>query len=435
MSGKDHSYIFTIDFAGLNPLPEVPAETAIRDTLQAVSTDTHPDTPGNSPGDAVRDTLQSVSPGALRDSLQAVSPDTLRVPAPAPSPGSSVISTPGPEPVAGRESIWDRIDSRDREIKETLPETTPQATAVIPRPRAAAPEPAVPVEREFRHDASYYLNPEAEIPFSRELIFPQGEIAITHAGSQFVFIESGRPAAVNSSVTSYQAYLETDVSAEINHGLQYSASWIPGLVILSLILLAWIKLFYLQFLTPVLISAFSYKEAMKLYKNKNAPSQYAFIILHLIFAVNSGLFLLFVVGHFDLNPADVRPVLFFLGISTFIVLLFAFKSAALRLAGFLFDRKKLFAEFNHNISLYNKIFGMLLMPLIVGLLYADDIVHDILIYSGLALGAVFYLLQLVRGFEIIVRKEVSVFYLILYLCTFEIIPIFTVYKLLETFLI
>ena len=418
MSVKGHPYLFTIDSADLKPLHEVPDEAAIRDTLQAVP----PDTLLDSSGTAARDTLHSVSP------------DTLRVAVPSPSSDSTGISTQVPEPVAGRESIWDRIDSRDREIKETLTETTNKTTPVIRQAREAAPETVPSVDREFRHDATFYLDPEAEIPFFREHIFPARETAQTQPASQFVFIENGKTSAISSSVT-YQAYLETDTSGEVNHGLQYSTSWIPGLVILSLMLLAWIKLFYLQFLTPVLISAFSYKEAMKLYKNKNAPSQYAFIILHLIFAVNSGLFLLFVVGYFDLSPTDVRPVLFFLGISTFIVILFAFKSAALRLAGFLFDRKKLFAEFNHNISLYNKIFGLLLMPLIVGLLYADDTVHDVLIYSGLALGAVFYLLQLVRGLEIIVRKEFSVFYLILYLCAFEIIPIFTIYKLLETFLI
>jgi hypothetical protein len=207
------------------------------------------------------------------------------------------------------------------------------------------------------------------------------------------------------------------------------------MVILSLLLIAWIKMAYVQFLTPVLFSTFNYKEALKLYNSKNVAANNAFIILHLVFALNSGLFLLFVAWHFNFNLPPLNPLLLFISSLSLLVILFAMKSAALRITGFLFDTPGFFGEYAHNISLYNKILGILLMPLIVGLLYADPGIHGILIRVGLGIGIVIYLLQLVRGLEIIARKDFSLFYLILYLCAFEILPLCILYKLLDTFLI
>ncbi len=332
---------------------------------------------------------------------------------------------PVPLPVAGQQSVWERIDNREREIRETRSEKEVETRVTATITSIADPEPG-PVD--FKYDASYYLDPDSEIPFFREYIFP-----VSGRQDQNVFA-GGDNSITHNSAVAYRTYLENEVSAG-NDDLHYSISWIPGVVILSILLLTWIKLAYLQFLTPVLVSAFNYKKASKLYQSKHVPSHTAFFILHLVFAVNTGLFVLFIFGHFNLNIPDIGPLLLFLIISLSVVFLIAFKNAALRLTGYLFDTSKLLREYSHNVSLYNKIFGIALMPVIVGLLYADQSVHGTLIYTGLILGAVFYLLQLIRGLEIIVRKEFSVFYSILYLCAFEILPVVIIYKLFDTFLI
>jgi hypothetical protein len=438
----------------------LPAVSAIPDTLQVQSREEqpqeHPETPPGSGSDPVSDPSGIALPAvnAIPDTLQVQSREEQPQEHPEIPPGSgsdpvsdpSGIALPGliaiPEslPVtdsvkinvpSDQESIWDRIDSRNREIQSAKTETPVMpGQDPAPVPRVIVPEKTS--ERSYDTD-TLFLAPGKDIIFSREHIFPDilTTASETEAGT-IVFIESGNPAAGNSSVA-YRTYLEAEASDY--DPLQYSTSWIPGLVILSLLLLAWIKLAYVQFLTPVLISTFNYKEALKLYISKNAPAQNALVILHLIFALNSGLFLLFIARHFHLNVPDIRPAFLFLIASASIVLLFGLKNAMLRITGFLFDSPKLFAEYSHNISLYNKILGILLMPLIVGLLYADIVIHNTLIYTGLTMIVAFYLLQLIRGMEIIARKGFSVFYLILYLCAFEIIPIFMLYRLFDTFLL
>jgi hypothetical protein len=368
---------------------------------------------------------------AIPDSLQGQSPEEQPEILPGSPADSLPINSTEIDVPAAQESIWDRIDSRNREIEATKTET-PVITRKAPPPAAKA---IVPEYKPGQSDGEdiFFLAPGRDIIFAREHIFPgMTATAKEPEANTIVFVETGIPVDRNMSVA-YRTYLEAKASNNNNDQVQYSTSWIPGMVILSLLLLAWIKLAYVQFLTPVLISTFNYKEALKLYISKNAPAQNAFVILHLIFAVNGGLFLLLIAGHFNFNMPDIPPSLLFLIASAFIVLLFGLKNAVLRITGFLFDSPKFFAEYSHNISLFNKILGVMLMPLIVGLLYADAVIHNMLIYTGLTMIVAFYLLQLVRGLEIISRKGFSVFYLILYLCTFEIIPIFILYRLFNTF--
>jgi hypothetical protein len=282
----------------------------------------------------------------------------------------------------------------------------------------------------YYFDSSYYLDEVRDSLPYRKNIFPvPPEKTSDNAVYRPVFIQEDY-SGVNQANGSYKVYLNSEINT-ISREAEYSAVWIPALLILSLLLLAWIKLIYVQFLTPVLISAFNYKESVKLFNGKNAPAQNAFLILNIIFVINGALFLLFVSGFFDLNLPDFKPGLLFIGFSVCLVLLYALKSFTLGILGFLFDQQKLISEYKYNISLYNKIFGLMLLPLIVGMLYGSEHLHVAIIYTGLAMWAAFYLLQLARGLEIIVSKDFSVFYLVLYLCAFEIFPIIVLYKLIE----
>ncbi len=393
------------------------------------------------------DTL-SVSPAADTITVRQESDsDTLA----APEADTTGI---GPGLEGPQEGLFDTIlvspiDSLPLSIDDTVTVVAADPAGPVPQVQHIAPPPEMPVrERPAtvrvppeelkeppRYDDSFYLERDTVTPFFRENFF------IMHAADNQdylsekpVFVEVG-PGLNNNATDAYLEYLQKDMNGNGHEKLHFTGAWIPGLIILSFLLLIWIKLIYVQFLTPVLISTFNYKEAARLYYGKNAPAQNAFHILHAIFAINGGLFLLFVAGFFDLRLPEIQPVLIFLILSASLVLIFFLKSIALGVVGFLFNKSQLFSEFRHNMFIYNKIYGVALLPVIVGLLYASDIMYVPLIYIGLALGGVFYLFQIIRGMEIIKRKEFSVFYLILYLCAFEILPVLTIYKLFQTFLL
>ena len=367
-----------------------------------------------------------ISPSVLQEGLSDTLPpgiaDTLLV---SPHDTLPVIISDTVTVVAADTARPISQEQHEAPLIETPVRERPAAVRVVPGDLKEPP----------RYDAAFYLEGDTGTPFFRENPF------IMHAADNQdnitkkpVFVEVG-PGLKSYATESYLEYLQKDMNGNGYEKLHYSGAWIPGLVILSFLLLTWIKLIYVQFLTPVLFASFKYKEAARLYYGKNAPAQNAFHILHAIFAINGGLFFLFVAGFFNLRLPDIQPVLIFLILSAVLVLVFSLKSITLGVTGFLFNKSAIFSEYRHNIFIYNKIYGIVLLPVIVGLLYAGDIMYVPLIYSGLVLGGVFYLLQLVRGLEIIMRKEFSVFYLILYLCAFEILPILVLYKLFQVFLI
>jgi len=280
------------------------------------------------------------------------------------------------------------------------------------------------------YDQSWYLENDAgSCNWTQPLSLTPEKDRTVNYPDRPVFIETG-PSIQSNSSGAYSEYISMNGAGPTNsEAIQLSGPWVPVMVILSFLLLTWIKLIYVQFLTPVIVSAFNFKQSSKLFYEKNAPATNAFIILHLIFAINGGLFFLFVARHYNLRMPDYGPVILFLISSASLVALFGLKSFALSTLGYLFDKQKLFSEYNHNISLYKKVYGLVLLPVIVGLLYAGEQLLVPLILGGLIMGIIFYLLQLIRGLEIIIRKEFSLFYLILYLCAFEILPILVLYRL------
>jgi hypothetical protein len=51
-----------------------------------------------------------------------------------------------------------------------------------------------------------------------------------------------------------------------------------------------------------------------------------------------------------------------------------------------------------------------------------------IVYIGIFIVAVSYAFLLQRGIYILLKKQFSIFYLFLYLCTLEFVPLFLIYK-------
>jgi len=63
-----------------------------------------------------------------------------------------------------------------------------------------------------------------------------------------------------------------------------------------------------------------------------------------------------------------------------------------------------------------------------------DSLAGILLVTGLVLIGAGIIFKMIRGYQIIIRKDVLLFYLILYLCTLEILPLVLGYKVFMSLL-
>ncbi|HTL81392.1 MAG TPA: DUF4271 domain-containing protein [Bacteroidia bacterium] len=106
------------------------------------------------------------------------------------------------------------------------------------------------------------------------------------------------------------------------------------------------------------------------------------------------------------------------------------KIAVTRIIGSIFDLKELSREYAYNILLFNKAIGLVLFPTVLLLAYARQIPSDFLVWVGILSIAIILIYRLLRVFLIgMGTSSVSLFYLILYLCTLEFLPFVVLIKL------
>jgi hypothetical protein len=80
---------------------------------------------------------------------------------------------------------------------------------------------------------------------------------------------------------------------------------------------------------------------------------------------------------------------------------------------------------------FNKLMGLAALPLIFLMVYTKGTVQDIVFWISVFILSGILLLRLIRGMVFSYRKDVLNFYMFLYLCALEIVPLVCVYRWLE----
>ncbi len=152
------------------------------------------------------------------------------------------------------------------------------------------------------------------------------------------------------------------------------------------------------------------------------------LLLNFFFVISGGLYITFLLQHFDLNPVDNFWLLFFyccLGLSA----AYFIKFIGLKVCGWLFSMKEAADSYIFIVFIVNKMMGILLLPFLIVLAFSLGDVYSV----GLTLSWCLVISLLVYRFILTyaaVRNQVKVnpFHFFLYLCAFEIAPLLLVYK-------
>lgn len=119
----------------------------------------------------------------------------------------------------------------------------------------------------------------------------------------------------------------------------------------------------------------------------------------------------------------------FLTISGILFAAYFVKIVSTKILGNIFEVKEASSEYVYNILLFNKTIGLLLFPICLLLAYARQIPPEILIWTGIVSWCLILIYRTLRIVLIgMSNSSVSFFYIILYLCTLEIIPFIVILK-------
>ena len=271
----------------------------------------------------------------------------------------------------------------------------------------------------------YYLSDDT-LPF---LAYPISQLSTRY----FCLRDTSMPVLVNlenappaKKETRTEIPSPSDLPEAASHELR--PDWLLAIILGSLVLIAWLKLFYDKFLDQMMQAVANYQLSVKLLRDQNIFSKRVAVALNLNFVFIGGAFTYLIFGYYGLRPFALGDFLSYLCYSGCLMLLLMSRYAVLHITGYLFDNTHVFQAYLHQILLIYKSAGIYLIILVIGLAYIREELRVCFVYLGMALVSVAYLLRFFKGVQILMKKDVLIFYLILYLCTLEILPFLILYR-------
>ncbi len=218
---------------------------------------------------------------------------------------------------------------------------------------------------------------------------------------------------------------------EPSHDLR--PDWLMGIIIGCLVLLAWLKLFYNKFLDQTIQSVANFQLSTKLLRDQNIFSRRVAFILNINFILSGSAFIYLMLGYFHIQfflVSDILSYFIYAGVLTGLMVLRYLTS---HLIGHIFNRHSEFSEYLHQLLLIQKSLGIYLLILIISIAYIREDLRIYPIYlSGLIVLAAI-VIRAGKGLKIVLNnKDILIFYLILYLCTLEILPLLIFYKFVSS---
>jgi hypothetical protein len=207
--------------------------------------------------------------------------------------------------------------------------------------------------------------------------------------------------------------------------LPSNENWVFVLLLIIFVVLVLSR--SISHLVQVSKNFFQVKERISIF-NKTTISDLRTRILMISFPI---LIFSFYIYFFDFHQTNKYELIPFLSIVCIMTLFFVAKHFSMKIVGYVFiDVKniKMYMDSYFNIVLFTSI---LLFPLIILRIYATDIMLYASYYLSIAVIVFALLLNIIKLFQIFSQKNVVIFYILLYLCTLEILPVIGLYNLIK----
>lgn len=207
--------------------------------------------------------------------------------------------------------------------------------------------------------------------------------------------------------------------------------WILGLILVLWIIFASVRVGFLKYLGQLFVSLVSFSAATRLYQERGYKTMYGALRLDFIFHLILPLSVFQIARYYNIDIPGYPAILFFLALLLVINGYLFIKILLFQLGGSIVMLKSQTEESVFNIRLYYKALGLFLLP-VVTIHCINDKSNFITIWVMAGLILIMYIFALIRSIYVGIRKDVSIFYLILYLCTLEILPLLLIFKLMSS---
>ncbi len=274
-----------------------------------------------------------------------------------------------------------------------------------------------------------------EEPETEMVVAPKKEQDTWNTGSNF-FLDNGLAGVIdeagNTAVTVRLSSTSQPENIKPARRIEHKYDWLLGIFLFLVILFIWIRSFYSKFFSTLGNALMSYHLSLKLFEERNVLLQRVSIVLDFVYVIVFSVFLFQFIEYLDYPNARMKGINLYLVLFNVVMLYVLFRTFILRMIGSLFLARPLFAEYIHNTLVVNKGLGIALFPVVILIQYLPYKILPVILVLGFVVVAAAFILKTMRSYQIIIRRNVLFLYLILYLCTLEILPLLLGFKFVKT---
>jgi len=205
--------------------------------------------------------------------------------------------------------------------------------------------------------------------------------------------------------------------------------WVLGVILALWMVFASVRVEFPEYLGQIFSSLVNFNAGARLFRQRGYKTMYGAVRLDLIFYLILPLSVFQIAQFFKVDLSGYPSIVLFIGLLLIINGYFFIKILIHRLVGSIAMLKDQAEELVFNIRLYYRVLGFVLLPVVT--------IHAILpetnfitIWVMAVLIVLMYIGSVMRSIYLGYQKDISIFYLILYLCTLEILPLLLIFKLI-----
>jgi hypothetical protein len=206
------------------------------------------------------------------------------------------------------------------------------------------------------------------------------------------------------------------------------------LLVFLLFYFAIVKLFFGKYLANLLTIFFKASMRQQQLREQVLQSPFPSLLLNLLFVISGGLYGAFLARFYQVGNPDRFWLHFLYGVGILIVL-YLVKYMILRITGWIFNINRAVETYLFVVFMTNKIIGIFLLPFLVLISFAGQVITEISITISLVMIGIFYIYRFVSSYATLHKEiKISGLHFILYLCALEIAPLLLIYKVLVAYL-
>lgn len=247
------------------------------------------------------------------------------------------------------------------------------------------------------------------------------------------FLESLRPVPLVKLTKKQQSYThqvnEIISISPVSKGQFQATDAMMGILIGFILFFLYLRTVFGRYVRTFTRSVFNRVRAMNVFEESNMIMGRVSFMLNFFYFLVVGLLFTHWFDYKGFVILDLGQLQTFFVLSGVVVVLYLLKWIfAWILAHFLQIQNETRAYFFH-IFIFNKSFAIVIFPFLLVLPYIDAQWGILILMGAFILMGFFYFLRLIRLLTYSIQRKLSLFYLFLYLCALEFIPILVIVKL------